>query len=465
MQKNGGVFIADDVRDLFSQSPEIVINLTGEPKVSEFIKQTAPYPVEIIEGTSAKFLWDLVRRQQIAKNDMSVLYQSGIRITKARNLKEVLNEALKSAMELIETPAGSIALIDGDEMVMAVHRGLNREFFKEKRWKPRKDGLTYRILRHKEPLEFQDTEKNPIFEGTRILKEGIRSLLASPLPLDGGIVGFSEVLLDRTFGDINEKQQRHVTNILTSGRHLLHLVNNILDLAKIEAGRIELSHETFSLKAVIDEVLIVVKHLADRKRIELKTDISHEVANFIEDKVKFKQVLYNLLSNAIKFTPKSGKVGIRTEKLINSGLLPWAIKGQEFLKLSVWDTGIGIRTEDKERVFDEFEQLDPSKSTKGIGLGLSLAKKLVELHGGYIDVESNYGKGSAFNVYIPVIISEKYEEERPALPEAVTLVTDEVENAPLVLVVEDDIPTSELLFIHLPRRDTGLCTHITAWRQ
>lgn len=674
LAKEWGVFIADDVRDLFSQSPEIVINSTGEPKVSEFIKQAAPYPVEIIEGTSAKFLWDLVRRQQIAKNDMSVLYQSGIRITKARNLKEVLNEALKSAMELTETPAGSIALIDGDEMVMAAHRGLNREFFKEKRWKPRKDGLTYRILRHKEPLEFQDTEKNPIFEGTRILKEGIRSLLASPLPLDGGIVGilyldgfkprefterhknlirifsscvaqaierfklfhdleeslsylqgvlddsqdmiattdnkgrivkfskgggrilgyradevigrsaadfyvdkeeraemlealkeegavynyetklqkkdgshvdisltisrlrdkagkiigtvgvskditeekqlreklkdknkeleeltqgleekvlertrelerinrelrraneikglfianmshelrtplhsivgFSEVLLDRTFGDINEKQQRHVTNILTSGRHLLHLVNNILDLAKIEAGRTELSHETFSLKAVIDEVLIVVKHLADRKRIELKTDISPEVANFIADKVKFKQVLYNLLSNAIKFTPESGKVGIRTEKLINSGLLPWAIKGQEFLKLSVWDTGIGIRTDDKERVFDEFEQLDSSKSTKGIGLGLSLAKKLVELHGGYIEVESNYGKGSAFNVYIPVIIPEKYEEESPALPEAVTLVTDEVENAPLVLVVEDDIPNSELLSIHLAK--------------
>ena len=193
----------------------------------------------------------------------------------------------------------------------------------------------------------------------------------------------------------------------------------------------------------------MVKHLADRKRIELKTDISPEVANFIADKVKFKQVLYNLLSNAIKFTPESGKVGIRTEKLINRDLFLWAMKGQEFLKLSVWDTGGSIRAEDKERVFDEFEQLDPSKSTEGTGLGLSLTKKLVELHGGYIDVESIYGKGSAFNVYMPVIISEKYEEERLSLPEAVTAVTDEVESAPLVLVVEDDIPTSELLSIHL----------------
>lgn len=674
LAKEWGVFIADDVRDLFSQSPEIVINSTGEPKVSEFIKQAAPYPVEIIEGTSAKFLWDLVRRQQMAKNDMGVLYQNGITITKAGNLKEVLDKVLKSAMKLTEAPAGSIALIDGDEMVMAAHRGLSREFFKEQRWQPRKEGLTYRILRDKEPVEFQDTEKEPLLKGTKILQGGIKSLLASPLLLDEGIVGilylddfkqrefterhknlikifssfaaqaiekfkllhelekslgylqgvlndsqdmiattdnrgrivklskggerilgyradevigrnaaefyvdkeeraqilealkeegavynyetklqrkdgshidisltisrlrdkdgniigtvgvskditeekqlreklrdknreleeltqgleekvlertrelekinrelrraneikgrfianmshelrtplhsivgFSEVLLDRTFGDINEKQQRHVTNILTSGKHLLHLVNNILDLAKIEAGKIELSHEVFSLKAVIDEVLIVVKHLADKKLIELNTDISHEVNNFTADKIKFKQILYNILSNATKFTPESGRVGIRAERVINKDLFPWATKGQEFLKLSVWDTGIGIRTEDKERVFDDFEQLDPSKSTEGTGLGLSLTKKLVELHGGYINVESNYGKGSTFNVYMPVIISEKYEEEKRALPEAVIAVTEEVESAPLVLVVEDDIPTSELLAIHLAK--------------
>lgn len=673
LAKEWGVFIASDVKDLFSKSPEIVINSTGEPKVSEFIKQAAPYPVEIIEGTSAKFLWDLVRRQQLAKNDMGVLYQNGILLIKARNLKKVLDEVLKSAMKLTETPAGSIALIDGDEMVMAAHRGLSREFFNEKRWKPKKDGLTYSIISHKEPLEFQDTEEgNPIFEGTHISKEGVRSLLASPLPLDVGsvgilylydfkqrefterhknllrlfsslaaqaiekfkllheleeslgylqgvlddsqdmiattdnrgrivkfskgggrilgyradevigrnaaefyvdrkerakileamkeegavynyetklqkkdgspvdisltisrlrdksgniigtvgvskditeekqlreklkdknkeleeltqgleekvlertkelarinrelrradeikgrfianmshelrtplhsIVGFSEVLLDRTFGDINEKQQRHITNILTSGRHLLHLVNNILDLAKIEAGRIELSYETFSVKAVIDEVLMVVRHLADKNLIEVKTDISYEVSNFTADKVKFKQILYNLLSNAIKFTPESGKVGIKVEKLIGRDLVPWAIKGQEFLKLSVWDTGIGIRPEDKERVFEEFEQIDPSRSTEGTGLGLSLTKRLVDLHGGIIDVESAYGAGSVFNVYMPVFAPEIVVEKKPVMPEVVPAFSWAAEDAPLILVVEDDLPTSELLTIHL----------------
>ncbi|MBA3071508.1 MAG: diguanylate cyclase, partial [Nitrospirae bacterium] len=263
------------------------------------------------------------------------------------------------------------------------------------------------------------------------------------------IIGFSEVLLDKTFGDINEKQQRHITNILTSGKHLLHLVNNILDLAKIEAGRIELSHEVFSLKAVIDEVLMVVKHLADKKLIELSTDISPEVSNFTADKVKFKQILYNLLSNAIKFTPESGKVGIKVEKLIGRDLVPWAIKGQEFLKLSVWDTGIGIRPEDKERVFEEFEQIDQSRSTEGTGLGLSLTKRLVDLHGGIIDVESAYGVGSVFNVYMPVVAPEIVGEEKPVIPEVVPEFSWAAEDAPLILVVEDDLPTSELLTIHL----------------
>ncbi|MDP1758554.1 MAG: PAS domain S-box protein, partial [Thermodesulfovibrionales bacterium] len=256
LAKEWGVFIADDVRDLFSQSPEIVINSTGEPKVSEFIKQAAPYPVEIIEGTSAKFLWDLVRRQQMAKNDMGVLYQNGITITKARNLEEVLNKVLKSAMKLTETPAGSIALIDGDEMVMAAHRGLNLGFFKEKRWKPRKDGLTYSILRHKEPLEFQDTVGNPIFEGTQILKEGIRSLLASPLPLDGGIVGI--LYLD-------DFKQREFTE-----RHK-NLVRLFSSLAAQAIEKFKLMHEIEEslgyLQGVLDDSQDMIATTDNRGRI------------------------------------------------------------------------------------------------------------------------------------------------------------------------------------------------------
>jgi len=118
LAKEWGIFIAKDIEYLYSQRPEIIINATGNPEISELIKKTSPYPVEVIEGTSARFLWDLVKRQQEAKNDMSVLYQNGLLITKAKNLHQVLDEVLLSAMELTNTPAGSIALIDGDDMVM-----------------------------------------------------------------------------------------------------------------------------------------------------------------------------------------------------------------------------------------------------------------------------------------------------------------------------------------------------------
>ena len=132
------------------------------------------------------------------------------------------------------------------------------------------------------------------------------------------IIGFSEILLQKTFGDLNEKQQRYTNTIYTSGKHLIHLVNNILDLAKIEAGKMELSYQTFPLKTMVDEVLMVLKPLAEKKRIEPKIEMSSEVDSFTADKIKFKQILYNLLSNAIKFTPEGGAVGINIEKVRGS---------------------------------------------------------------------------------------------------------------------------------------------------
>ncbi len=672
LAKEWGIFVAKDIEYLYSQRPEIIINTTGNPEISELIKKTSPYPVEVIEGTSARFLWDLVRRQQEAKHDMTILYQNGLLITKAKNLGHVLDEVLRSAMELTDTPSGSIAFIEGDNMVMAAYKGLSPDFFKERQWKPRKGGLTDYILGHREPVGFQDTTKESLFENTRILKEGVRSLLASPLLLDGGVVGilylndfkprefterhknltrlfsflaaqaiekfkllhdleeslsylqgvfddsqdmiattdnkgrivnfskggerilgytkeeisgkkaselyldkdersrviqllreqgaiynyettllrkngtpvdinltisqlkdregniigtvgvskditeektlreelkennrkleeltenleekviertkelekinrelrrsnemkarfianmshelrtplhsiigFSEVLLDRAFGDINERQQKHITNILTSGRHLLHLVSNILDLAKIEAGRVELSYETFPVKGVIDEIMAVIRPFAEKKFIELRTDISPEITNFTADKVKFKQILYNLLSNAIKFTPESGIVGVRAGKSISNDISSWMPQNQEFLKVSVWDTGIGIKPEDTERIFEEFEQLDTSRSTEGTGLGLTLVKKLVDLHGGVIDVESKPDEGSIFDIYMPLVTADAGMGESPVITEDVPVFPLTTENAPLILVVEDDLPTSELLTIHL----------------
>ncbi len=674
LAKGWGIFVASDIKDLYGQNPDIVINATGETGVSELIKDSSPYLVEIIEGTSARFLWELVKRQQEAKDDMAVLYKNGILLTKATSLKEVLNEVLRSAMELTETPAGSIALIEADEMVMAAQRGLSPDFFKESRWRPRKDGLTSYILSHREAVEFQDTQKEPIFKGTMILSEGIRSILASPLFLDSGVVGilylddfrprkftdrhkeliklfsafaaqaiekfkllhdleesnsyfqcvlddsadmivttdmegrivkfskggerilgyskeevigrraadfyidkeeraeilevlrdkgaiynyetrllrkdntpvdisltisqlrdnsgkvigtvgvskditddkrlrieleeknrelrelterleekviertkklkeinrelersnqiksrfianmshelrtplnsiigFSEILLEKTFGPLTEKQERYTDNIFSSGKHLLQLVNNILDLAKIEAGKIDLNYETFQVEDAVKEVIMVIHSLTDRKMIELVTDIDTKLSFITADKVKFKQILYNLFSNAVKFTPEGGRIGIRTEKVVNrSQGLPWAVEGQEFLRTSVWDTGIGIKPEDMDKIFDEFEQVDSSMSRRyeGTGLGLSLTKKLVELHGGQIDVTSTIGKGSTFSFYIPIIARDAVVEKEGL--KAVSMDYPWMrEDAPLVLVVEDDPSTSEILTIHL----------------
>ena len=275
--------------------------------------------------------------------------------------------------------------------------------------------------------------------------------LRTPL---NSILGFSEILLEKTFGDLNDKQHRHVSNISSSGKHLLQLVNNILDLAKIEAGKIDLFYEDFDIRQAIDEVSMIMNSLAAKKMINIKTEIGPETGSFHADKVKFKQILYNLISNAIKFTPEGSELGITVSSLENrNAVLPWAIDGQQFLQVTVWDRGIGIRPEDADRIFEEFEQADSSmaRNFEGTGLGLALTKKLIDLHGGQITLKSVYGEGSEFTFYLPRIRSE----EKNIVPEEFMPLQDTFpwlkEEAPLVLVVEDDLPTSEILTIHLTK--------------
>ena len=273
--------------------------------------------------------------------------------------------------------------------------------------------------------------------------------LRTPL---NSILGFSDVLLDRTFGDLTEHQERYMKNIYSSGKHLLELINNVLDIAKIEAGKYEMVYETFSVDDVIGEVINIMKSLAENKFIEIFVSIGEGVSAITADRVKLKQVLYNLLSNAIKFTPEGGMVRVDAakEQPMNSGTSGYG-SDLEFVRFSVQDTGIGIGPEDKEKIFDEFEQASSTFSKKygGVGLGLALSKKLVELHGGGITVESNLGEGSTFTFILPVMspVSEVAEAEDT---EAVSLNFPWVkEEAPLILVVEDDLSTAELLTLHL----------------
>jgi protein-histidine pros-kinase len=217
--------------------------------------------------------------------------------------------------------------------------------------------------------------------------------LRTPL---NGIIGFSEFLVDGKPGPLNAKQTEYLNDILTSGRHLLQLINDVLDLSKIEAGKMEFHPETFSVNKAIEEVCAVVVPLLQKKKVTLHRNISSSVDKILLDQHKFKQVLYNLLSNAIKFSHERGEVGIRV-----SPVEPGAFR------LQVSDTGIGIKPEDLGRLFVEFQQLHSgvARPYQGTGLGLALTKKIVERQQGTVTVESTPGQGSIFSVTLPLAAS------------------------------------------------------------
>jgi len=211
--------------------------------------------------------------------------------------------------------------------------------------------------------------------------------LRTPL---NAIIGFSEVLSEKMFGELNEKQEEYSKDIHASGQHLLSLINDILDLSKIEAGRMELEPADFSLPVAIDNALTLVRERASRRGIRLGQAIDDRVGMIRGDERKVKQVLLNLLSNALKFTPEGGRIDVRGT--MNDGMA----------QISVADTGVGIAPEDQEAIFEEFRQVGTAdKKVEGTGLGLALSRKFIELHGGRIWVQSEPGKGSTFSFTLP----------------------------------------------------------------
>lgn len=243
------------------------------------------------------------------------------------------------------------------------------------------------------------------------------------------IIGFTELIVDRSFGELNELQEEYLNDVLTSGRHLLSLINDILDLSKVEAGRLELHLSRIDLKSLIERSLSMIKEKAMKHGLQLISKIEDIQDFFIADERKIKQILYNLLSNAAKFTPDKGMIMVCVRQVplssinkkfhfdgkrleINGfdqsyadiGIAILEKPASQFLEISVSDTGIGIALEDQDKIFAPFVQVDSSASRKyqGTGLGLSLTKKLIELHGGEIVVESEgKNKGSTFRFFIP----------------------------------------------------------------
>jgi two-component system, NtrC family, sensor kinase len=242
-----------------------------------------------------------------------------------------------------------------------------------------------------------------VAERTRDLGEAIKQLEAASrhksdflanmshelrTPLNA-IIGFSEVLLERMFGEINAKQQEYLHDILGSGRHLLSLINDILDISKVEAGRMELQPGEFDLRFVLQNAVSLVRERATRQGITLSLDLAPGIGQIEADERRVKQILFNLLSNALKFTPAGGRVTLTAASI------------DDAIQISIRDTGIGIPLEDQDRIFEEFQQAGPGKAIEGTGLGLALAKRFVEMHGGRIWVHSTVGVGSSFTFTLP----------------------------------------------------------------
>jgi PAS domain S-box-containing protein len=235
-------------------------------------------------------------------------------------------------------------------------------------------------------------------EANRLKSEFLANMsheLRTPL---NGIIGFTELLHDGKAGPVSAEQKEFLGDILTSSQHLLQLINDVLDLAKIESGKMKFQPEPVDLAKSVSEARDILKHMADSKRISVGIEIAPDLGTAMTDPAKLQQVLYNYLSNALKFTPDEGRVTVKVRP-----------EDGDCFRLEVEDTGIGIKPEDLKRLFVEFQQLDATMAKKypGTGLGLALTKRIVEAQGGQVGVRSTRGKGSLFFAVLPRVMTRR----------------------------------------------------------
>ena len=294
-------------------------------------------------------------------------------------------------------------------------------------------------------LEVQSAE---LAEASRHKSEFLASMsheLRTPL---NAVIGFSEVLLERMFGDLNEKQEEYLRDILTSGRHLLELLNDILDLSKVEAGQMVLERTEFDVVDAVSHALSMVRERALDHRITLRTEVPSEPLPVHADELRIKQVLLNLLSNAVKFTPDGGTVVVTAQRR----------RGD--LEVTVSDTGVGIEPDDQHRIFDSFQQgTRGARKVEGTGLGLTLTRRIVELHGGQVWLRSEPGRGSTFGFTVPSELAppagevpaeaDHPVEADPSDEAAGERAPAQPDPRPVAVIIEDDPSSAELLSVHL----------------
>jgi len=383
--------------------------------------------------------------------------------------------------------------------------GISKDITEKKKYEKElmnlNENLEQKIIERTKQLELTNKE---LLKANELKSKFIANMsheLRTPL---NAIIGYSDLMFDSS--DVTDKHKKYIGNILISGKHLLQLINNILDIAKIEAGKFNLDYSIFSVKEVFDEVNTVLKSLLDQKMLSLSIIYNgNENYRLYGDRIKFKQVIYNLLSNAIKFSFENSAIRIICNKNIpeiKQGIAQeekYAERGAkknslEYLQLDIINTGIGVPKNKLKTIFDEFVQIDNSYSRKfeGTGLGLALSKKIVELHGGYINVQSVENEETIFTVIIPNAIDTESLLNASEISKNAGITSEDenkIENCynnsdetghntaytagggsilnnraninftfrdgfgkkrkPVVLVVEDDLPTSELFTVNL----------------
>ena len=321
-----------------------------------------------------------------------------------------------------------------DSRVMCIIRDVSERKHTEEQIRMLNQNLerrTEELAAANQQLELRNLE----VERANVLKSEFLASVSHELrtPLHA-IIGFSELLAEESAGNLNSKQKRFTNHIHQGAQHLLELINDILDLSKIEAGHLELRQEWFAAASAAAEVLSSIRPLANQKRIELSDGIQPDLSIFA-DRIRFKEILFNLFSNAVKFTREGGRVTVR------SAVMP------DYIRISVADTGIGIAREEHESIFQTFRQV--ASTTKGVregtGLGLAITKRLVEQHGGQIWVQSEPDAGSEFSFTIPKAGSTGVEEQPH-------------QGSAVVLVVEDDESSRELVVSYLESQGLTLLT-------
>jgi signal transduction histidine kinase len=346
-----------------------------KPEAVAVVRQSYPMPPSRGGGTA---------RAVLTRN---VVYIPDIRADDEYRL-----EALARAADYASVLAVPM-LLDGRPIGVVVVTGAEAAAFSERQIELLQTFADQAVIAVQNVSLFREIEdkSRQIEAASRHKSEFLASMsheIRTPL---NAIIGFSEVLSDRMFGDLNDKQEEYLRDIHASGHHLLALVNDILDLSKIEAGRLELEPTVFDFPALIEDTLVFVRERAGRRGIALHRAVDPRLGQLRGDERKIKQALLNLLSNALKFTPEGGRIDVAAGMADGTA------------HVSVTDTGIGIAPEDQAAVFEEFRQVGTAaRKAEGTGLGLTLARKFIELHGGSISLRSQLGVGSTFTFTLPV---------------------------------------------------------------